>query len=157
MTDRREEILSRLLVILTAVPPQVGSPVHTVFRNRGELPDDKRPSIVLLDGGETIKTPYGNKGRVLMSPAVMTLRPQIFLLLQPRKTIDNAGVGAELNLFRKAIIKAIANDQDLTHLCGSNGGIQLDSCETDMQTGSTLTGEMRFDFSIDYMLDPYNL
>lgn len=152
--DTREAILQRLLVILQGIPTQIGYDVHTVFRNRGELKEDKRPSIVLLDGVEDIRTRYDGRGRVFMSPTVMTLSPQIFVLLKPRPLPDNAGVGAELSTFRAAVIKAIAADKTLAQLCGSNGGIILNRTETDMQTGSTLEGQLRLDFAVDYVLDP---
>lgn len=84
----------------------------------------------------------------------MSLHPQLFVLLIPRKLPDNAGVGEELSAYRKAIIKAIAEDRTLAHICGSNGQVQLNRVETDMQTGSTLEGQLRLDFQFDYTLDP---
>lgn len=153
--DKREAILARILVILQGIPLQVGYVQHSVFRNRGELPEGKRPAIVLLDGVEEAVTPMTTKGHTrFMAPAVIRMLPQIFVLLKPRMLPDNAGVGEEINTFRAAVIKAMNDDATLIQLCGSNGQLALQRFETDMQTGSTLQGEMRFDFAIDYVLDP---
>jgi len=157
MTDKREAILLRLLTILDDVPQILGYSAHTVFRNRGELKGDKRPSLVLLDGTEYVKTSLENRGRVFMSRTIMTMQPQIFVLLRERNLPSNAGVGTELNAFHSAITKAIASDSTLAALCGPNGQVSLRRVETDMQTGSTLQGQLRMDFAVDYVLDPDEL
>lgn len=157
MSDKREEILERLLALLDAVPPQAGYEEHSAFRNRGVLPQDLRPALVLLDGVENVKTSVERRGRVFMSPTVMTMLPQIFVILKPRKTPTNAGVGEELNVFRAAVVSAIAHDMTLARLCGSNGQVSLRRVETDMQTGSTLEGQLRLDFAFDYVLNPDEL
>lgn len=157
MTDKREAILERLLDILDDVPHLMGYDEQTVFRNRGELKGDKRPSLVLLDGTEYAKNSVERKGRVFMSATVMTMTPQIFVLLKERTLPTNEGVGEELNAFHSAITRAIATDSELAELCGPNGQVSLRRVETDMQTGSTLQGQMRMDFAIDYVLDPDEL
>lgn len=159
MADKGELILERILAILTAIPQQLGYSVHTTWRNRGELAEDKRPAMVLMDGTEeNIKLlQTQGSGRVFMSPTVMRLFPQIFVLLKPRDTILNEGVGLELRTFRNAIIKAIAQDKILPQLCGSNGSVSLLRVETDMQTGSTAQGELRIDFAFDYTMNPNDL
>lgn len=157
MADKGELILERVLAILAAIPQQLGYSTHTTWRNRGELAEDKRPAMVLMDGTEeNVKLAQG-AGRVFMSPTVMRLFPQIFVLLKPRDLVTNEGVGLELRTFRNAIIKAIAQDKILPQLCGSNGGVSLLRMETDMQTGSTAQGELRLDFAFDYTLNPNEL
>jgi hypothetical protein len=155
-TDRREQILARLLEVLEAVPDQLGYDVHTTWRNRGEMKGDKRPALVLLDGIETVKTSTP-PGRVFMSPSVMTMQPQIFVLLKLRNLPTNVGVGEELNTFRVALITAIASDETLAQLCGSNGQVQLINVDTDLQTGNRMEGQMQMDFSFDYVLEPRGL
>ena len=157
MNDKREAILVRMLGVLTAIPPQLGYDQHIVARNRGEFPEAKRPALVLLDGLEEQNPNFltDNRGRQFMSPSIMTLRPQIFVLLKARERVDNEGVGTELNTFRAAIVKALATDSALAALVGANGDISLKRVETDMQTGSTLQGQMRMDFWINYVFDPY--
>ena len=116
-----------------------------------------RPVVVLLDGVEEIVPNFdtGGRGRKSMSPQVMVMRPQIFVLLKPAELGDNAGVGTELNTFRLAIIQAIARDTALAMLVGSNGDISLRETITDMQTGSTLQGELQLNFWLRYVLNPY--
>jgi hypothetical protein len=155
--DKRDLILTQLLTILEAIPDQLGYTAHSVFRNRGELKDDLRPAIVLLDGTEQHDARVEGRGRMFMSPNIVTLLPQIFVLLVPRKLPTNLGVGEELNVFRVAIIRAIATDDTLASLCGPNGGVFLRKCDTDMQTGNTLQGQLRMDFAFKYVLDPYSL
>jgi hypothetical protein len=157
MSDKREEILEQLLVILESIPPLLGYDEHSVFRNRGEIKEDKRPCIIILDGVENANTSNERKGRVFMSTNIITLLPQIFVLLKTRMTPTNDGVGEELSTFRAAIIKSLADDKTLADLCGPNGMISFRRCETDMQTGSTLQGQMRLDFAINYVLDPTTL
>lgn len=152
--DKRELILDRMFDILNAVPQLLDYSEHSCFRDRGVLEDDKRPAIVLLDGVENVKNSVERRGRVALSPTVMTLLPQIFVVLKLRKTNTNAGVGPELSAFRLAVINAIGTDKQLIDLCGPNGQISLRRVETDMQSGSTLEGQLRLDFAIDYVLDP---
>lgn len=151
--DRRAQILDRLMAIYTPIPEALGFPANSVFRNRGELPEDKRPAIVLLDGLE-VRASSLRAGRTMMGPQIMTLQPQTFVLLKPRKTAANSGIGAELTLFRNRIIRDVSKDEFLATLCGPNGQIVLNRVETDLQTGSSLSGEMRIDFAIDYVLTP---
>lgn len=154
MLDRREQILRRLMIILSDIPSDLGYLESSAWRNRGELKGDKRPAIVLLDGSETRKSNNDGRGRVFMSPSVMTMTPQIFVLLQLRERPTNDEVGEELNLFRASVIKAIASDGELARLCGSNGQVSLRRVETSLQTGSSLEGQMRLDFAFDYVLNP---
>ena len=79
------------------------------------------------------------------------------MLLKPAELKDNSGVGTELNTFRAAICKAMATDTALAAIVGPNGDITLRNVETDMQTGSTLQGELRLDFWINYVFDPYKI
>lgn len=157
MPDKRAQILDRLEAVLDAIPQQMGYDDHTMARNRGGLDEEQRPAIVLLDGVEEAFLNNEGRGRTFMTSSVMTLLPQIFVLLVPRKTPDNAGVGDELTAFRNAVIGAIANDQQLASLCGSNGEVSLRRVETDMQNGALLEGQLRLDFAFKYVLDPYNL
>lgn len=150
--DKRELILVRLLAIGAGLTGIVSS-----WRNRGELKQDKRPAFVLLDGTESVAIPDTGRSRVAMSPQVMELRPQMFILLVPRETPKNEGVGEELSAWRGKLIKAMAQDQQLIGLVGANGGITFRGMQTDMQTGSALYGELQFDFGIRYTFNPNDL
>jgi hypothetical protein len=149
MLERREEILARLAVLLGLVEG-----IETVQRNKAALDNDRRPAIVLLDGDETTKTLGDRRGRVAMSPAVVTMRPQVFILLKSSKP-QNDTVGADINAFRKAVLAAIATDTEFAALIGSHGDIAYLGCETDLKSGGTLEGQMRMDFAITTALNPY--
>jgi len=156
-SDKRRQILDRLFVSLSAIPQQLGYAQHSAFRNRGVLKTDKLPAVVLLDGSESHDVRTENRGRMFMNANIVTMTPQIFVLLVARNFPSNVAVGDELNAFRTAVIRAVANDTQLASLCGPNGGVSLRRCETDMQTGSTLEGQLRMDFAFKYVLDPYKL
>jgi hypothetical protein len=151
--NRREEILVQVHAILTGLEGIV-----TSVRNRGLLDNDACPAITLLDGDE-ISKPLGGtrtlpRGRRRMSPGIITLKPQVFLLLKYKKP-GNAGVGEALNLYRGKIIQAIAGDEQLLSLITANGDITYDGCETDLKNGMDLTGTMQLSFSISHSFDPY--
>lgn len=152
MIDKRELILVRLLAIGTGLTGIVSS-----WRNRGELKSDKRPAFVVLDGDERNVQQAEGRGRVAMSPTVMEMTPQMFVLLVPRDTAKNEGVGAELSAWRAKLLKALATDAQLIDLVGPNGQIIYRNMLSDMKTDSTLYGELQFDFAIRYVLNPSDL
>jgi hypothetical protein len=130
--------------------------VKSVFRNRGEVPADKLPAAVLLDGKEVIKISTAGHGGMRV-PSVFTLSPQIFIVLKPRDDINNDGVGEELSAFRVQILKLIRDDDTLAALLGSNGEVVYEGHDTDMQTGSTMQGQMQMNFTFSYVLNPSDL
>jgi hypothetical protein len=149
MIDKREQLLAQMFVVLTAIPGVVNS-----FRNRGELPEDKRPAIVLLDGTEEVRPPQNVKGGArLLGPIMCSLKPQVFALLVPDGP-QNTGKGQELSAFRMQILKAVLTDPTLKALCGTNGSITYDSMSTDMQTGSSMEGQLQINFTLAYVLNP---
>lgn len=150
--DKRELILLRLLAIGKAI-----TGIKSGWRNRGELKEDKRPAFVLLDGSENNPTPNEGRGHQGFAIHLMDLRPQIFILLVPRDTPKNEGVGEELSAWRAKLLKAFASDQQLLDLVGPNGSIIFRGMQSDMQSGSALYGELQFDFGIRYVLNPLEL
>jgi hypothetical protein len=78
-------------------------------------------------------------------------------VLRPRNTIDNPGVGEELSGLRMQVLKAFTNDDELWALLGSNGELIHSGHDTDMQTGSTVLGQMQMRFQLTYVLDPNDL
>jgi hypothetical protein len=129
-----------------------------VFRNRAEIPTDKLPALVLLDGKEVLKNPQAVHTRGgARAPGIFELSPQVFIVLRPRNTIDNPGVGEELSGLRMQVLKAFTNDDELWALLGSNGELIHSGHDTDLQTGSTLVGQMQMRFQLTYVLDPNDL
>lgn len=161
MLAKREEILSRLFAILSGIDVTgilIGATqlpaFEVVVRNRALLDNEKCPGIALLDGDETTKATGAGRGRGRMTPVVVTLHPQVFVLLKLKKP-QNELVGQYINAYRGAVIKAFASDAQLIALTGSNGDITYDGCETDLKTGMEMTGQIQLNFSISCVLDPY--
>jgi hypothetical protein len=155
--DKREAILQRMLAILTTITgPAVVDGTVSIFRNRGEVPVEKLPALVLLDGKETIRLSTSGKGGIL-APTVFTLEPQVFVVLKPREDVNNDGIGEELSDYRIKLLKAFTSDDSLLAMLGSNGEINYLGSETDMQTGSTMLGQMQMLFTLTYVLNPSDL
>jgi hypothetical protein len=154
MMDKRELILERLLALLGTVNG-TADPLN-VFRNRAEIPIEKLPALVLLDGKEDLKYPNlpHTRGGARV-PAVFDLKPQVFIVLRPRDDINNVGVGEELSGLRMQVIKSFTQDDELVlNLLGSNGEVMYLGHETDLQTGSTVLGQMQLNFRLSYVLNP---
>ena len=154
--DKREAILARILALLRTVNGV--TPPLQVFRNRAQFETPQLPALVLLDGKEVLKNPSmpHTRGGAIV-PTVYDLTPQVFIILRPRENINDGGVGEELSDLRMQVLKAIIYDDDLRGLLGSNGEINYLGHETDLQTGSTIEGQMRLDFQLSYVFDPIDL
>lgn len=158
MSDTREDILVRLQAILATVPGVVSS-----WRNRGELQRGDLPAAILLDGREELldrNALITLKSRQ-MPPALMVLQPQIFVVLAPRDTVENlvldnvsAPIGPEISAFRAQVIDRVTNDPTLMTILGPVSQIVYLGCETDMQTGSAIAGEIQFRFEFIYVFTP---
>jgi hypothetical protein len=159
MTDKREMILAQMLLLLGTITDSVSQSLN-VFRNRAEIPADKLPAVVLLDGKENIRwpkiLPVATRGGARI-PAVYDLHPQVFIILKPRDDIQNEGVGEELSGLRMQVLKAMIQDDGLRGLLGSNGELNYLGHITDLQTGSTVLGQMQLNFQLSYVFDPNDL
>lgn len=149
--DKHEELLARVFEILQTIPN-----TNTAVRNRGLLDNEMRPGLVLLDGDAFSKVNGAGRGRVRMSPQMMEARPQVFVVMDTRLP-QNANLGQDMNAIAFAIIQAIAQDQPLLDIIGSNGDVTLIRAETDLKSGSAVRGQTRLDFTIVYWLDPYQV
>jgi hypothetical protein len=152
--DPRENILNQMVVIAQAV-----TGIETTARNRGLMSNDKRPLIILLDGDETPKLSLDTRrlrGRSLsMGPQIVTMKPEVYIIpKEPRPIGEEGGVniGTTINDIRTRYIKEIWADATLTTLIGTNGSIVYNGMSTDLKSGSTLSGQMRLDFVINYVL-----
>lgn len=155
--SKREDILSRLLVVLSTIPG-----ITAAYRDRAELPDDKLPAAILLDGGEFIVEQELPKHKfVKMPPALFTIAPQVFVILRPRDDMSNetldgvaAPVGPELSDYLDKVIDAVVNDPTLLSLVGSNGQIFYRGSDTDMGTGRSIVGQLQVSFEFTYVFIP---
>lgn len=154
MPDKREDILVRYLAIAQSV--QIAdTTIKTVIRNRGWKSNEDRPAIVLLDGDEANTGAEYRLGRggLQMRPALVTMRPELYVLLDERR-LQNDTVGQDLNNYRVLLARALAIDTQMVSLLGSNGKVVYNGCVTDLKSGSALTGQMRLDFAFTYLFVP---
>lgn len=151
--DRREQVLARLEELLIQLKTE--GEVTTVVRNRAFLDQDARPAVALLDGSETSKTIGSGRGRVKMSTAVVTMKPQIFGILKSKKP-QNEGIGTELNLLRAKVLHKLAHDDVLLAILGPNGDFNYDGMETDLTTERLMNGEFQLDLTLVTIMNPYN-
>jgi hypothetical protein len=158
MPDTRELILVRLLDIAETL-----AGLTTKIRNRGLLTTDKRPAVVLLDGDETPVLTHGGrsnraKNGILMglTPQIMAMKPELYITLKEPSNSNDAleGLGTALNAKRIELINAIAEDEELLTLLGSNGGLVYNGCATDLKSGGAFKGHMRLDFEFRYTFFP---
>lgn len=153
--SKREAILARIEEIMG----EEYVTAATIVRNRGLNKQDARPAIAIMDGDERARLTgdglgRGNTGRQQMTPQLMTMTPQIFILPDEKLPL-NEGVGSLVNTMRDILIRVLANDTQLLDLVGSNGSIAYMGMETDLKSGGTLEGQCRLDFAFTYVLDPY--
>lgn len=140
MMDTREAILKRLAVVAATTGA-------TVRRMAVSLHASERPAIVINDGDESVDLQKGGS-----SPVVMTLRPQLVLIVQ-----DGDNPGTAINKLRAAAIKAVLTDATLTSIAGVNGLIKYLGCETGIARGETMEADMALNFEINYVLKPADL
>lgn len=139
-----------------------------VWRNRGQLvskdPDTQQP---LLPAGVQLDAkwypiaedqgPQGQSRRGQMPPVTVCWMPQFFIVLMPRETTENTGVGEELSLFHARVHKNLVTNRNLIRMLGDNGGITYLGADSDMQQGNDMRGQMRMDYRFDCVFDPSQL
>ena len=150
--DKREQILVRLEVILTALASDTD--IH-VYRDRADFDTefDELPAYVLMDGSESAVLKSSDR----RGPQIMALQAQIFYLPKPTANNKNEGMGPQLSAKRSAMIAAIMRDETLQNILGNNGYAEYRGMDTDMQTGGEVKGQFRMDFAFAYVLNFHKL
>ena len=147
MTDRREMILARLLVIAKGIDG-----IAAAFRNRDEISEKQRPAIVILDADEAADD-SDPSGRPSRSPRRVAMTPEIYILLGSKPE----DLGTAINALRARLVTAVLTDDQLISLVGSNGDIRYEGCATALARGRSMEGEMGVSFSFAYVLRPQEL
>jgi hypothetical protein len=153
--DTREDILVRIFEIMQTV-----TGITTNVRNRGLMKNEARPAQVLLDGDEeprlSVLTQRFKGDASLMMPQIMTLRPQVYFLPKEKRPNNNDpdNIGSEANAWRLQFLQKLWSDAPLAAILGSNGSLVYNGCETDLKSGSAMSGEIRLDFIANYVLQP---
>ena len=150
--DMREDFLARVYAIMGTVPG-----ITSTARNRGLRSNEDRPGMVLLDGDESPRVSMQSQRRqgraAMMAPQIIEIRPEVYILMQEGRPKNDA-VGTELNTFRIVFMKKLWEDTTLATILGSNGSIVYNGLQTDLKSGSAMSGEMRLDFVANYVLKP---
>lgn len=155
MADVRELSLARIFAIMGTVPGIV-----TNARNRGLLQNEQRPAQVLLDGDEQPRLSIDNARiksiPMLMAPQLIVLRPEVYYLPTEKRPLNSSpqNIGSEANAWRNEFLTRLWADTALRDILGSNGSIVYNGCETDLKSGSAMSGEIRLDFIVIYPLVP---
>lgn len=161
IVERLVDLLSNFTVTLKG--DHLSGPIAvdpTLFvHNRGQLPSEKVPGLILLDADETRDPRYTQPqaGRkVPVGTAVMRMTPEIYIVLNVR-TPNNTNVGEDLNTVRAALLNLILHDATLLTIVGANGQILYDGCITDLARNRTLKGQMGLSITFVYPLIPGEL
>lgn len=160
MTDTREAILEQMEALLASI-----SGIVSVWRDRGEIPDDsKLPAIILLDGRERSAMDTRSIKTVRDAPKIVELHPQVIMIPYPRDSKTNltvnempAPLGPEMSSWLYKIRSAVINDPTLITIIGGDRGtgqIIYEGSTTDMEQGGSMTGGMLIEFCIRYVLFP---
>lgn len=146
MSDKREEILSRIYTILKTIQNV------TVRRDLDEIPEDLRPCIVLLSGNETRSDTAEGRGMQIL---MMAMTPSICIGVSSSPD----GVGPAANAIRAKVLSAILGDATLVTLMGkeAKGRILYNGCDDKLSHGSLMASDLQLNFEIYYCLNPADL
>lgn len=159
MANRREQILNRLHEIALARKEPPFSEYVTVERNKGHRENHQRPACVLTDGGQSAELNgdrTSRRGGTVLGPSLQRMRPSLYILpKEQRPTNDKPeNIGTVGNGLMLSLCKAIAMDATLKALIGANGSLQMESTETDLESGAAMSGEVKIALSIVYPFNP---
>jgi hypothetical protein len=149
MTDVREAIIARMMVLLAAIPG-----VDEVTRNVIVADDDtsRTKRIALLEGDE-MAAEEDPVARPANAPRTIHMHPQM-LLSNFAKSVD---VGTGLAAVRAAIIKSFASDSQLIALTLNNRGGRYLGMDSDLVFAGAMLGQTSLKFQFTYVLRPDSL
>jgi hypothetical protein len=147
MSDKREQILARLLVVVSGIEGIV-----TAYRNKDEIDETERPSVVILDADEEAAENDPNK-RPATTPRRVVMTPHIYILLND----SPENIGTHVNLFRARLIKAVLEDAELIALTHDGEGVRYEASTTALARGRSMEAECGVTFSFRYILKPSEL
>lgn len=142
MTDKREQILVRMLAVLNSISSGLSA-----VRNVPMTDPDTRPFLILYDGDEIASPMDPNKGgppgirRVTMEPKVVILDAD-----------TAAALGSSLNALRVDVAQAILTDTTLLGYTLNNQGVAYGGAEMMVAEGRQTDGAMALTFEITYVL-----
>jgi hypothetical protein len=151
MVDVREDILARLLVVVTGVPN-----LRSAQRNNIDLTEDQLPAVIVLDGDEESDGTGDLSQRPPTRPYNVQMTPTINIVEQG----DEDGV--DITVLRRELIKRVLTDTELNESIvktgrHGNGVIRYLGCQTDLGWARSLHWALQVQFMIKYTLKPDDL
>jgi hypothetical protein len=147
MSDPREAILARLLIVASGVDETLSA-----RRNETDISDSALPAVILLDG-EEIADENDPEGRPANAPRRIAMTPEVQFRLQAKA----ANVGANLNLYRAKLIKAVLTDATLLALTVNGRSIRYQGAMMAAERGRSMEGGIGVAFTFTYLLRPGDL
>ena len=146
MTDVREAILARLLVVCSEVEG-----ILNAFRNKASISENMQPALAIYDADEE---GYDDpKGRPTIAHRRVLMTPQIVVL----HGAAASEVGTDVNVLRARVIKAIMTDAALAALTLDREGVRYEGCTTELAMGRQMNASFGISISFTYMLKPADL
>jgi hypothetical protein len=150
MSDVREDILARLLVVVSTIPN-----LRSAYRNNVDIPEDQLPAAVVLDGDEESDGADDVSMKQPHRPYNVQMMPEIIIAQQADE------VGSDLTTLRRELIKRVLTDIELNQIAKTgrlgNGAIRYLGCQTDLGWMRSLHGALRAQFLFKYTLKPDDL
>ncbi|MBR1150081.1 hypothetical protein [Bradyrhizobium sp. JYMT SZCCT0428] len=143
MSDKREAVMVRLLAIAKDIED-----VESAERNAPLADDVDARRISLLEGAEEVNEEFGS--RHAADKGIVVMIPQLLIACSAR-TRD---VGADLNMIRGRLIKAVMTDTELLALTVNKRSIRYAGMDSDLAFAMLMEGRMAIRFRIAVMLDP---
>lgn len=153
MSDKREEILARLLAVAAVAG------IKKTYRNNYNIDESADlPAVVVTDGEENVDLNILEKNVPNTAPMLMDMEPVVTVVLQAA----TAAVGTALNGFRALVIPAVLEDAQLIALTGiggprASGAIRYLGCAPAVEEGRLLAGQLNLRFRISYLFSPDDL
>lgn len=141
MTDKREQILDRLVAVLEDVDG-----VGEVERNIDIADEVTSPTIVVYDGDEEAEEL--GLGQAARRAHRVTMTPEVWVALGAHAE----SVGTDLNTMRARIIKAVVEDTQLATICGPNGNLRYRGLNSALHRARSVIGVQLLTFSFTYVL-----
>jgi hypothetical protein len=150
MTDVREDILARLLVVVSTIPN-----LRSAYRNNVDIPEDQLPAAIVLDGDEESDGANDVSMKQPHRPYNVQMTPEIIIAQQADE------VGSDLTTLRRELIKRVLTDIELNQIAKTgrlgSGAIRYLGCQTDLGWMRSLHGALKAQFMFKYALKPEDL
>lgn len=141
MTDRREQICARLVVIAQGI-----AGISQVARN--QLDVTTKPAIVIWDGDESVDPAGFGRGRPATAPLLVDMNPEMRILASG----PSSSLGTTINGLRILVVKAVLADSSLAAIVTPKGEIRYEGCNTELARGRAMQGELGLTFAFRYPL-----